>query len=383
MRKLVLQKIFGTISIFLIVLSGCEIKYPPNVDSVMSVISNLVIPDTLYLNSDTPSPIKVKVTDPQGREDISLVKFTISDMDRNEIFYSDTLEDNGLYGDVIAQDGEYYSNIPSNFTNIEGVYMLTINAKDFSGNNAVPLQDTLWIVKGEANLPPVICNPLLPDSLDSESIKNAFFSITAVDPQGLTDIDSVFLLIYPPLKSSPVYKCKLGDDGVEGDLMAGDSIFSIRQDLSQELGSSGINLVRFQAVDKREEKSNPVVKEMVISLSNEPPTLSNLTAPDILSRNNTQASLLSVEVTDPQGASDIDIVFFNSFLPDGSASQGNPHLMYDNGENGDVTSNDGIFSLIINITPSVDLGDYKFEFMARDNSKAMSDTLKHIITIVD
>jgi len=364
-------------------LLGCEVKYPPEFESVQPEISWVVFPDTIYLNSDVLYTIKVKVEDPQGIEDISTVEMRVSDMDSAEILYSDTLKDQGSAGDVIPADGEYFSFIPTDFTANEGIFWLHIGAVDLSGNTADPVQDTLWVLDGEANTPPVITEPRVPDTLDTESIKNAFFAITVHDPQGFTDIDSVYIWFYPPLKPSPVFKATLRDDGREGDVTAGDGVFSFKRDLSSVLGSSGINLVRFQAVDKREAESEPIVCSMVVIIPNAPPVLSHLTAPDTLSRNTSQSSLLSVKVIDPQGPGDIDIVFFNSFLPDGSASQGNPHRMYDNGESGDAIPDDGIYSLGINIDSSVNLGNYRFEFMARDNSKAMSDTLTHIITIVD
>ncbi|MFO7891583.1 MAG: hypothetical protein R6V04_14740 [bacterium] len=377
------KKLFFILSICLLVLFGCEIKYPPESEYVTPEISYLVFSDTLYLNSDALYPVKVKVEDPQGTEDIDVVDMRITDLDSTEIFYADTLKDNGSAGDVIPADGEYYSVIPTDFTDNEGIFLLHLQAVDISGNSAIPVQDTLMVIEGEFNLPPVISDPQLPDSLDSKSIQNVFFSITADDPQGLADIDSVYLWIYPPLKSAPVFKGRLKDDGTGGDVTAGDRIFSLRQDLSQILGSSGINLVRFQAVDKKGEKSEPIVCEIFITIPNAPPSLSNLTAPDTLSRNTSQSSLLSVEVCDPQGPGDINIVFFNSFRPDGTASLSNPVLMNDNGDNGDITPDDGVYSCGISINSSVLLGNWRFEFMARDNAQAMSDTLIHIMTIVN
>lgn len=377
------KKTYITILMSLFLLFGCEIKYPPESESVVPEISCLVFSDTIYLNADLFYSIKVKVEDPQGREDINVVEMKITDMDSTEIFIIDTLKDNGSAGDVIPADGEYYSVIPSDFTDNANMFLLHITAVDIAGNYAAPVQDTLTVLDGEFNLPPVISNPNLPDSLDSETIKDVFFSVNADDPQGWEDIDSVFVWIYPPFKPSPAYKGKLKDNGREGDCILGDGIFSLRENFYQILGSTGINVVRFQAVDKKGEKSDPIICEMFIFIPNEPPSLSNLTAPDTLCRNISQTSFLSVEVTDPQGPGDIDVVFFNSFRPDGSASQSNPVLMNDNGENGDIIPDDGVYSLGISIDSSVRLGDWRFEFMARDNAKAMSDTLIHIITIVN
>ena len=56
--------------------------------------------------------------------------------------------------------------------------------------------------------------------------------------------------------------------------------------------------------------------------------------------------------------------------------------MYDNGTNGDQTSGDGIYSLIIELPPTgVTKGVYRWEFQARDHGKKLSNKIIHNIVI--
>lgn len=378
------KRLYIIILIFFISYLGCNIKYPPDNEAVLPEISEIIIPHTVYLDSDVRYPVDVKVTDLQGNQNISAVKFILTEDKMNQIVYSDTMHDDGLNGDIIINDNTYHTNIPHDFTDKAGYYIVNISISDFLGDTLFfACCDTIFAVKGVINTPPSISNPVIPDTLNMETIKDVIFSVKADDPDGQADIDSVFIWIYPPFKASPCYTKKLTDNGLSGDTAPGDSIYTFRADMSSILGSAGVNTVRFQAVDKGGAESAPLVEYFYIDVSNLPPLIGNLTAPDTLSRHNTQSSLLSVEVEDPQGPGDIDIVFFNSFLPDGTAGSGNPHLMFDDGSNGDKIVNDGIFSITIYMSSSVNLGNYRFEFIARDNSQAMSDTLQHIITVVD
>ena len=122
-----------------------------------------------------------------------------------------------------------------------------------------------------------------------------------------------------------------------------------------------------------------------VKVDNDPPVLSNLVAPDTVSRSQIPNNfLLAVEVSDPQGRDDISKVYFNTFKPDNSPSSGNPFYMRDDGSQGvDQNANDGIYSLRIEISPQNQLGNYRFEFEAVDKSGAKSDKITHIITVVE
>ncbi|RKY78456.1 hypothetical protein DRQ00_05185 [candidate division KSB1 bacterium] len=122
-----------------------------------------------------------------------------------------------------------------------------------------------------------------------------------------------------------------------------------------------------------------------VKVNNDPPILSNLSAPDTVSRSQIPNNfLLTIKVSDPQGLEDIDKVYFNTFKPDDSPSSGNPFYMRDDGLQGvDQNANDGIYSLRIEISPQNQLGNYRFEFEAIDKSGAKSNKIIHIITVVE
>jgi len=122
---------------------------------------------------------------------------------------------------------------------------------------------------------------------------------------------------------------------------------------------------------------------VMLTLPNQPPVLSELTAPDSVSRRNSETILLSVRVTDPQGQADIRRVYFNSFKPDGTPGSGNPFSMYDDGTNGDVIPGDGLYSRGIMISVSNALGNYRFDFHAEDRAGSASDALTHVIKVTD
>ena len=82
-----------------------------------------------------------------------------------------------------------------------------------------------------------------------------------------------------------------------------------------------------------------------------------------------------MEVPDRQSLADVDSVYFNSYLPGGNPSSGNPFSMFDNGlpfdpQNpvavGDAVAGDGIYTLTIFLPSTASPGEYRFEFFGRD-----------------
>ncbi len=118
---------------------------------------------------------------------------------------------------------------------------------------------------------------------------------------------------------------------------------------------------------------------------NVPPVISNLQAPDTLTvSTDTIKITLSVQVSDADGLSNIQSVFFNAFLPSGAPSGGNPFGMFDDGNlllNGDITAGDGIYSRIIILPPGTTSGSYKFDFQALDKAGEYSNTITHFIVV--
>jgi len=171
-----------------------------------------------------------------------------------------------------------------------------------------------------------------------------------------------------------------------GDIQQGDKVYSNRLPLSRYYPNGGYRVEYFVTDEKDQTKKISVhYFNYNNGQSNVPPVLSNLIVPDTVAiQTDTSYISLSVDVTDENGLEDIEFVFFNSFIPpDYHPSESNPIRMYDNGiGGGDKVFNDGTFSAIVKLPPQgVSTGTYRWEFQARDRSKALSTKLIHYIVV--
>jgi len=120
--------------------------------------------------------------------------------------------------------------------------------------------------------------------------------------------------------------------------------------------------------------------------ANVAPVLSDISAPDTVTLNPEADTpfILTVKVSDANGKGDIAKVIFNTYKPSGGITGASPIEMYDDGStaHGDVTANDGIYSRGISLPSSgVELGTYKFEFIARDKRGLESEKIIHNIVV--
>ncbi len=186
---------------------------------------------------------------------------------------------------------------------------------------------------------------------------------------------------------------QLSDNGVFPDQISGDSVFSALISISVQNIVVGKYVCQVVAQSANGLSSNTFLLPIVVGRQlNHSPVLSNLQVPDTVSRSGSTQQLLTVKATDLDGQTDIARVFFKSFKPDGSPTNGgNAILMYDDGGATilfapDITSEDAVkgdgiytFPLIVNATTAI--GRYQFVFQATDRSNASSDTLRHFIYV--
>lgn len=114
------------------------------------------------------------------------------------------------------------------------------------------------------------------------------------------------------------------------------------------------------------------------------PVISNLVAPDTVTiGGDTTKIFLSVTVSDENGLSDINSVYFNSYIPpDGHPSSANPIKMYDDGTHGDQKAGDGIYSTYVVLPPTgVPHGTFRWEFFAQDKNGLLSNKISHNIVV--
>lgn len=362
---------------------GCETTVPTRILEVKPSLSDLRIPAALYTESSQNHLVSVKVSDPQGLEDVAAVRYTISTFSGQSALQSGTLIDDGTQGDIIPKDGVYVGLLTAAFSAGQaGDFLISVQAEDRNQNKSELLSDTLRVKAGRENLPPVLSEPLIPNVLRADSVESALISVRVADPEGLSDIERVVYQIYPPTQPRPLLEEVLFDDGTHGDAFAADGIYSRQIDSGFAGGKPGLYSFRFEAKDRAGNKSNAPVGLVKLTRKNDAPVISNLKAPGQISRSSGQTFLLTVDAYDPQGLGDIDRVFFNSFRPDGSPATGNPFLMHDDGQLGDVKAGDGTYSLTITISAQNATGDYRFEFQAVDKSGFESNKIIHIITVV-
>ncbi len=125
--------------------------------------------------------------------------------------------------------------------------------------------------------------------------------------------------------------------------------------------------------------------QVIGKVPNSIPLISNLVAPDsVIVQEPKSLILMSIEVSDSNGLSDVSKVYFTLTKPNGTSS-GNKITMFDDGnkqQHNDDTAGDGKYSIIIEITSSADKGKFKFEFFAEDKSNALSNSIIHFIEIL-
>lgn len=120
--------------------------------------------------------------------------------------------------------------------------------------------------------------------------------------------------------------------------------------------------------------------------NNTAPTISNLIQQDTV-QTNVQFSF-SVMVSDPDGLNDIKEVYYELYMPNGTKvvnSQGiSKFPMFDDGDtasNGDVTANDGKYTVYLTFPNTVTTGSWKFDFTAQDKAGHLSNTITHNVEV--
>ena len=223
---------------------------------------------------------------------------------------------------------------------------------------------------------------------DSSIVVNISFN-------SLAGIKSVFVNLIAPdesnLNSSPVPLYNDGNVALHGDTTKGDSTFSNKYPFSQSY-LNGKYTIQYYLINSNNYTELVAEHNFIYNnnLADIAPVVSNLVAPDTVSQLESGIVAINVSIAafDSNGAGDIQTVFFNSFLPDGTPSQQNPIIMFDDGDpnHGDAIAGDGIYSSIVKLPskvsiPPVPLGTFRWEFQAKDRENKTSNIIIHNIVI--
>jgi len=193
---------------------------------------------------------------------------------------------------------------------------------------------------------------------------------------------------------------KLYDDGLMGDIISNDNIYS-RKILNSSIAI--VNVIPKGAKDSVFLSVQSMFKGRLITseveffvLGNIHPKISSIVLPQSVDRPtpnadpnivNTIKFTVSANASDANGLDDIKRVFFRSYHVglDSLMNNGNPILLLDDGSgpsgNGDLQKGDGTFSRTISISENALVGTYHWTFEAQDKSNAYSDTVKRTIVV--
>jgi hypothetical protein len=201
-----------------------------------------------------------------------------------------------------------------------------------------------------------------------------FFSAAASSPQ--SGLQASYVLSSGQLEIAG----DLLDNGLAGDIIANDGIFGANWQLPEVLETliDSSWTLEIEAMDTDNELS---VSRVLNPQRPNPPVIVEVQHADTLSLHASAwvVDTLTVIVTHPQGLDEIRDLSMRSLKPDGTyANLGNPIPLYDDGgsvvfysfdgvdyTSGDEVAGDGIYSLLLILTPGNLSGTYHWEFTAR------------------
>jgi hypothetical protein len=213
-------------------------------------------------------------------------------------------------------------------------------------------------------------------------------SIQLNSSSGITSVSAnIIASDFVQLNDSPVILSDNGDITNNGDTTAGDNVFSKKFPLSTYY-PNGTYTVQYFVTDNSGSTKMLAVHSFTFNnmQTSVAPVISDLTMPDSISLGTSFTS--SVKVSDGNGSSDIDSVYYIIYKPDGTMivnSEGISRFpLYDNGAtnlSGDVTQGDGIFSMKLTIPSGQPTGKWKFEFIAVDRERLTSNIITHNLVV--
>jgi hypothetical protein len=177
-----------------------------------------------------------------------------------------------------------------------------------------------------------------------------------------------------------------GDKQKNGDEISGDNIFSAKVPMSKKHPSGKYN-IEFFIEDKINPEPGSLSKVAVHTFrfsnaqTNAAPVISDLNIAASVQRG--ESFVFTIKASDPNGALDIQHVYFKLFRPDGSLVDPQNGLGYfpmvDNGDPnlGDQIAGDGVYSFKNSFGATAQTGSWKFEFQAKDKSGSLSNLIIH------
>jgi hypothetical protein len=162
-----------------------------------------------------------------------------------------------LEPDQLKGDGIYSGRASFQIKRVDvGTYLIEVSAQDPKGFSSNTLIVPLEVIR--TNRPPVLSDLQAPDTVNTSVVSQFLITVNALDPDGLADIKSVTRTT----PSGLVFT--LNDQGVNGDVRAGDGTFSETVAVNDPSPPPGDYLFKFQAFDRSNEGSNVIIHRVTV-----------------------------------------------------------------------------------------------------------------------
>lgn len=270
MPKKLLITIFLCIISISILFVGCEKKFNDVVNVPLpnySVEGVSNFSSFTYSAADSTIILYLKI---DSTSDVNEVYCSVYDPDGNELSNSPVqLLDNGdlSNGDATKGDGVYSNKFQMSHSDPVGKYAVKYFIKDNGDNTSLAAVQYFTYDNHQVNKPPVISDLVAPDTVTVTDTMSIFMSVKASDPNGLSDIQSVYFITYKPNGTTNGTQFEMKDDGntsADGDVKAGDGIYSIIINVTYQ-NPKGSYRFDFEAEDRSGSISNVISHNIVIN----------------------------------------------------------------------------------------------------------------------
>jgi hypothetical protein len=311
------------------------------------------------------------VSDPQGIADIGHVQYTLFKPGSQSALAQGTLTPSQLPGGGTARTFTATFSFSATRADV-GDYRCEILATDAGSlaSNTRSLRLSLLL----NSTPPVLGTPGI-RLLAQRGSDSLFFGLT-IDVRDSSGYGTIRDVTVRALATRDSSSRQLFDDGqrMHGDGTAGDGNYSLQLWVSPARLLQDI-VFEFNANDADGLKASPVRR----AYANRPPTFVDLNVPTEITRPTSGTKLVNfyAVVSDPDGLTDIDSVYFRNL----SSSNSVIILMYDDGDllgHGDALARDETYSRTLSIDATASTGIKEFRFSVVDEGGARVDVSKFI-----
>ena len=340
--------------LLLFILLSCQNEDPVQPTNTAPVLKNLTVPDTIFTKINQSYIVYVQISDENGLDDIATVSYEILNSSGN-VYDDGTFFDDGdynLHGDIVANNGTYSQRFSLDFP--DGTYQLSVIAIDKSDLESAVSEKTFFAKTGVINHAPTVSAVEIPDSVAVDKIVPFIIRVRSEDIDNDDVVSRVNYQILGPTISDLAQEGELLGDGLLGDQIAGDGIYSIEtttEFASWKFGTYHLYITAFDSRQQASESYFTILPWTKLELGIAP-ELNNVAAPDTIKRpaSGDINRVVTIKAIDADHNNDVKDVFFYSIKPDSTyANNGNPIFLYDdgdvNGYSGDMDANDMIFSV--------------------------------------